>query len=226
MKKLAIKTAAFVMIPVIAMADQSVYIDQTGETFDFTITQSGDGNAIGDVSDVSPYFVFDGDSQVIDITQTGDYNTITGNMQGDNINFNLVTTGDTNTWDITSTMMDYSTLTFNVTGIGNDLIFSLGQSVSAQYTTLTYDIVGNDNDGTWTIDADGVTQDVDITGDDNVLIYTATGYGTSVDGHTLTADVQGSNNAITILQETTIAASNINITTDGSDQILSITQSD
>ena len=226
MNKLAIKTAVFVMIPAIAMADQSVYIDQTGETFDFTITQSGDGNAIGDASDVSPYFVFDGDSQIIDITQTGNYNTITGDMQGDNINFVLNTTGDTNTLGINGTMMDYSTLTFNVTGIGNALLFSLGQSVSAQYTTLTYDFMGNDNSGTWTIDADGVTHGVDIAGNDNTLIYTATGYGTSVDGHTLTAAVLGSNNAITILQETTIAASNINITTDGSNQILSITQSD
>lgn len=227
MLRLAISTATFVMIPVIAMADQSVYIDQTGETFKLTILQhNGDGNAIGDATSQSPYFVFDGNNQTVDITQTGGLNTITGFMQGDNIDWTLAQTGDANAWDIAGTMMDYSVMNFNVAGSRNDLSFNLGQIISAQYTTLTYNITGSDNMGTWTIDADGVTQTVNITGDYNTLSYTATGYGTSVDGHTLTADVQGNNNAITILQETTTAASNININTIGSNQIIGITQSD
>lgn len=226
MKHIAI-TSIFVMVPFATMADQSIYIDQVGENLNMTITQkSGDGNAIGDVSAPSPYFTIDGDNQTYTINQEGDLNKLRGTVSGDSLTYTLNQIGDGNEFDWLATLSSYSTLTFNITGSYNLIDLQMGQNSSAEYTTLTYDITGDDNTFVMAIDSDGATHTIDVTGDTNAFDITQTGYGSSLDGHTITMTMVGSDNTVTIDQTTTLAASNINMVTDGSNQTITITQSD
>lgn len=226
MKHIAI-TSIFVMVPFATMADQSVYIDQAGENLTMTITQkAGDGNEIGDTSAPSPYFTISGDNQTYTINQEGDLNKLRGTISGDNLTYTLNQVGDGNEFDWLATLSSYSTLTFNVTGSYNTIDLQMGQETSAEYTTLTYNIDGADNTFIMGIDADGVTHTVDVTGDTNTFDITQTGYGSSLDGHTITMTMVGNDNTVTIDQSTTLAASNINMVTDGSNQTITISQSD
>ena len=226
MRHIAI-TSFFVMVPFAAIADQSVYIDQAGENLTMTITQkSGDGNEVGDASAPTPYFTIDGDSQTYTINQEGDLNKLRGSVSGDSLTFSLNQVGSGNEFDWLATLSSYSSLTFNILGNYNIWDLQMGQTVSAEYTTLTYDIDGSDNTFTVSIDADGVTHTVDVTGSTNTFDITQTGYGSSLDGHTLTFSMLGNDNVVTINQSTTLAASNINMVTDGSNQTITITQSD
>jgi len=102
----------------------------------------------------------------------------------------------------------------------------MGQVVSAEYTTLDYGINGSDNIFDIDIDSDGATHTFDLNGDSNEYTITQTGYGSSLEGHLITIDATGDFNEVTILQETTTAQSIINMVTNGSNQVISITQSD
>jgi hypothetical protein len=226
MKHIAI-TSIFVMVPFAAMADQSVYIDQAGENLTMTITQkAGDGNEVGDVSGASQYFTISGDSQTYTINQEGDLNKLRGTISGDNLTYTLNQVGDGNEFDWLATLSSYSTLTFNITGSYNMIDLQMGQETSAEYTTFTYNIDGTDNTFIMGVDADGVTHTVDVTGDANAFDITQTGYGSSLDGHTIKMTMVGNDNTVTIDQSTTLAASNINMVTDGSNQTITISQSD
>jgi hypothetical protein len=119
-----------------------------------------------------------------------------------------------------------SSLTWNIVGSANEVYLNMGQAVSAEYTTLDYNITGNDNIFNIGIDADGATHTFDMNGDSNEYSITQTGYGNSLEGHLLTIDATGDFNTVTILQETTTAQSIIDMVINGSNQVISITQSD
>ena len=226
MKKIAI-AAIVVMVPHITFAEQAIYIDQAGENLNATITQSGgDNNSVGDASATDKYFYIDGDNITLTWGFTGEGNMLTGSISGDSFTYSLDITGDNNILDILATMSSSSDLSWTIVGNANEFALSMGQVVSAEYTTLTYDITGGDNLFDITIDADGATHDFTLNGDGNEFNITQTGYGNSLDGHLITIDATGDFNTFTILQETTVSASIIDMVTNGSNQVISITQSD
>lgn len=226
MKYLAI-TAVFVMVPTIAFADQSVYIDQAGENLNATIIQKfGDNNTIGDVTATDKYFYLDGDNMTLTFGIEGDSNKLIGSIEGDSIDFTLSKVGDNNFFDIMASLSSSSSLTWNIVGSANEVYLNMGQSVSAEYTTLDYNVTGDDNIFNIDIDADGATHTFDMTGDSNEYTITQTGYGNSLEGHLLTINTIGDLNTVTILQETTTAQSIVDMVINGSNQVISITQSD
>jgi hypothetical protein len=226
MKHLAI-TALFVMVPTITFADQSVYIDQAGENLNATIIQKlGDNNTIGDVTATDKYFYLDGDDMTLTFGMEGDANKLIGSIEGDTFDFTLSQIGDNNFFEIMASLSSSSSLTWNIVGSANEVYLNMGQAVSAEYTTLDYNITGNDNIFNIDIDTDGATHTFDMTGDSNEYSITQTGYGNSLEGHLLTIDTTGDFNTVTILQETTTAQSIIDMVINGSNQVISITQSD
>jgi hypothetical protein len=226
MKHLAI-TALLVMVPTITFADQSVYIDQAGENLNATIIQKlGDNNTIGDVTATDKYFYLDGDDMTLTFGMEGDANKLIGSIEGDTFDFALSQIGDNNFFEIMASLSSSSSLTWNIVGSANEVYLNMGQAVSAEYTTLDYNITGNDNIFNIDIDADGATHTFDMTGDSNEYSITQTGYGNSLEGHLLTIDATGDFNTVTILQETTTAQSIIDMVINGSNQVISITQSD
>jgi hypothetical protein len=226
MKHLAI-TALFVMVPTITFADQSVYIDQAGENLNATIIQKlGDNNTIGDVTATDKYFYLDGDDMTLTFGMEGDANKLIGSIEGDTFDFTLSQIGDNNFFEIMASLSSSSSLTWNIVGSANEVYLNMGQAVSAEYTTLDYNITGNDNIFNIGIDADGATHTFDMNGDSNEYSITQTGYGNSLEGHLLTIDTTGDFNTVTILQETTTAQSIIDMVINGSNQVISITQSD
>lgn len=226
MKHLAI-TAVLVMVPTITFADQSVYIDQAGENLNATIIQKfGDNNTIGDVTATDKYFYLDGDNMTLTFGLEGDANKLIGSISGDSLDFTLSKIGDNNLFEIYASLASSSSLLWNIIGSANEVYLNMGQVVSAEYTSLDYTITGGDNIFNIDIDADGATHTLDLNGDSNEFTITQTGYGNSLEGHLLTANMTGDFNNVTILQETTTAQSIVDLVTYGSNQVISITQSD
>lgn len=211
-----------------AYADQSVYIDQvSGDNLIFNITQrNGDGNKVGNPSAPSPYLVIDGSNQTITVLQDGAGNVLTGSIEATTLSFDLTTTGDTNLLDFLISNGDSSDYVLSFTGSGNEVTWVSGASVSSSYADIDYDIIGDYNIFTIGVEADGAKQDLTYSGDSNDVTITQTGFGSAVAGHSIIHNLVGDSNTVTILQETTLAASVINLDTNGSNQVITITQSD
>jgi hypothetical protein len=209
-------------------ADQSVYIDQvSGDNLIFDIVQrNGDGNKVGDPSAPSPYLIIDGSNQTITVLQEGSSNKLTGTIEATTLSFNLTNTGDSNLMDFTIASGDSSDYLISYVGSGNELNWTSGSSVSSSYADINYDIIGDYNIFTIGVESDGAKQDLTYSGDSNEVTITQIGYGSAVGGHIIIHNLVGDSNIVDITQETTLAASVINIDTNGSNQTITITQSD
>ena len=91
---------------------------------------------------------------------------------------------------------------------------------------LDLDVTGDYNVFDWTIDADGVLNNVTVAGDYNDFEIDQNGYGTSIDYHEVIMNMVGDNNVVDIIQETTLNASHIDLDLSGDNQVITITQSD
>ena len=209
-------------------ADQSVYIDQvSGDNLVFDVIQrNGDGNKVGDPSAPSPYLVIDGSNQTITVLQDGSSNKLTGSIEATTLSFNLTNTGDSNLMDFIISNGDSSDYLISYLGSGNELNWTSGSSVSSSYADIDYDIIGDYNIFTIGVESDGAKQELTYSGDSNEVTITQIGYGSAVGGHIIIHNLVGDSNIVDITQETTLAASVINLDTNGSNQTITITQSD
>jgi hypothetical protein len=209
-------------------ADQSVYIDQvSGDNLIFDVIQrNGDGNKVGDPSAPSPYLIIDGSNQTITVLQDGSSNKLTGTIEATTLSFNITNTGDSNLMDFIISNGDSSDYLISYTGSGNELSWTSGSSVSSSYADIDYDIIGDYNIFTIGVESDGAKQDLTYSGDSNEVTITQIGYGSAVGGHIIIHNLVGDSNIVDITQETTLAASVINLDTNGSNQTITITQSD
>jgi hypothetical protein len=155
-------------------ADNSIYIDQAGDSSNINITQDGGGNQIYDVtagSTSTDYATLSGDSQTIDIDQIGGSNVLKLGIQstvlsGVGVNLTYFITGSNSV----------ATLDFNNDGQGTlaNLVFDVTQTGS--YNDLFADILGSNNsvvatatggsynDFNFTINADDVSVNAAISG--------------------------------------------------------------
>jgi hypothetical protein len=194
-------------------ADNSIYIDQSGDFANITINQDGAGNQVRGLQ-----------------SNGGDDKTIAANIRGNSVMVNIDQTGSTNKVDLginatvsgtKSVDLTYSTVNSgNITGSNNTAIFQLGTSS----TTLSNSIVsviqvnggnnaevrmtGNDNQLTALqsggsasltsiVNASGTRQNVTTAGGTgNQVSTTLTGNNGSVD-----INVMGATNVISIAQD-------------------------
>jgi len=190
------------------------------------IQRNGDGNKVGDPSAPSPYLVIDGSNQTITVLQDGSSNKLTGTIEATTLSFNLTNTGDSNLMDFIIANGDSSDYLISYLGSGNELNWTSGSSVSSSYADIDYDIIGDYNIFTIGVESDGAKQDLTYSGDSNEVTITQIGYGSAVGGHIIIHNLVGDSNIVDITQETTLAASVINLDTNGSNQTITITQSD
>ena len=227
----------FVISTVYVYADNEIYIDQVGNGATVEIIQDGSGNVMGgDASQIAAgapsKFVMDGLNLNFNAQMTGSSNKLFGSLYGDGINFDLDIDGSSNQLNFDNDKddvygADNGDYVIDITGGNNDLDLDVASLDGAD--NLDFDLIldGDFNVGDINIDASSLTFDLDITGDNNNLLYNASGY----DGHNFVLTGTGNYWDIEVHQESTLQADSLEIDYDGSgtsttDATICITQSD
>jgi hypothetical protein len=218
------------------IADNEIYIDQTGSNASIDLEQLGSSNIIGGTNAVSGTMtkaILNGGTMTLDINQIGSSNQfLTGGLLGSNFTGFFEFDGDSNIFDIDLDTTglngaDYVDLNIDITGSSNDFELDLGQSSAVDYLNLDWIIDGDSNEFDFDIDYEYATNYIDMLGDSNVVNFTGSGYGaSSSDAGYFYLDLTGSSNTYNITQSSTLAADWLKIESNGSNQNICIIQSD
>lgn len=220
-----------------AMADNEIYIDQIGGGSEITIKQDGSGNVMGgDASQISAgapsQFVLDGLNLNFNAQMIGSSNKLYGSLFGDGISVDLDIDGSSNQFNFDNDKddvygADNGDYVIDITGGNNDLDLDVASLDAAD--NLDFDLIlnGDFNVADINIDASSLTFDLDVDGDNNNLLYNASGY----DGHSFVINGVGNYWDIEVNQESTLQADSLEIDFSGSgtsttDATICITQSD
>jgi len=155
-----------------ATDDNEINIAQTGDTLTLFIDQYGYGNKIGldDFSSSSSPMSVTGTSLNINIDQVGNENLLFGTIAADSSTYNLLFTGDSNSWDWNIGYIgssDASAIDVDITGDSNVMDFDQGYNASAERLDLDLTVLGNTNIFDVDIDVDDAIWNFDITGASN-----------------------------------------------------------
>lgn len=155
-----------------ASDDNEINIEQSGDTFTLYIDQVGYGNKVGldnfeTSSSASP---ITGSSLNFDIDQIGNENLLFGEVTADSSTYNLIWTGDSNSWDWKIGDLgsaDSTNIDVSITGDSNTMDFDQGSVASAERLDLDLTVIGSSNVFDVDVETDDVTFTVDVTGDGN-----------------------------------------------------------
>ena len=214
----------------IFVADNEIYIDQTGATANLDIEQLGSGNLIGGSTATAGSMTaldLDGATMTLDINQLGNSNLFRGDIYADSYTGFFEFTGDSNTFamqtDPDNTYgADSSNLNVNVSGSSN--AFTLNQATNAMASTLDLDwtINGSNNSITSSIDQDLATNYMNISGSDNTFTFDGDGYQGAYFHLTHT----GGSRTINVTQQSTLDNDWLKITSTGSNGTFCVNQND
>jgi hypothetical protein len=218
------------------MADNEIYIDQTGNNVNIDIEQLGSSNLIGGTDAVSGTMtaaVLNGGTWTFDINQIGSSNKfLTDGIFGDNFTGFFEFDGDSNEFEFSMdttglNTADFADINVDVTGSSNTFDWDIAQSSGASYLDLDFILDGDSSDITFDIDSDYYTAYIDIFGDSNTMTLLKSGYGaSSSDGGYFYLDLNGSTNTIEIEQTSTLALDWLKIESDASNSNICVIQSD
>jgi|TARA_B100001094_G_C18188282_1_gene805354 hypothetical protein len=215
-----------------------IYITQSGDGLDLDVVQDGTNNVIGNsTTDVT----LAGDDMTFSITQTGDANIIAAIIKGSTYTGTWTFTGDNNEVDLlcsSSATGDCDTVTLNIatTGDDNDYTLRVGSSADSESSVINFTVTGDDNIINSTVNGKSAALTVTLdnsaslstnssNSDAGVAITTVqTGDG-DAHGHGITLDVTGGGGTIDISQ-TGVKDNIVDLTIDGDDFDVDITQSD
>jgi len=173
------------LVSVFALADNEIYVDQSGNSASIDIEQLGSSNLIGGSSAISGTMTaldLDGVSMILDINQIGASNIFRSDaIDGDNFTGFFEFDGDSNTFTIqgdpTNTYgIDNSNYNVDVTGSTNTFTLNHGTTALAATLDLDWIINGTGNQVTSNINYDGATNYMDIDGNSNTVNFTGSGY--------------------------------------------------
>jgi len=155
-----------------ATDDNEVNITQSGDTLSLYIDQLGYGNKIGlnDFSSGSSASPITGSSLSFNIDQIGNENLLFGTVTADSSTYNLLFTGDSNSFDwlIGDTgSSDSSTIDLDFTGDSNIFDFDQGTFFSAERLDFDITLLGSSNTFDVDVETDDVIWNFDITGSSN-----------------------------------------------------------
>lgn len=200
-----------------------VYIEQAGSSSTIDITQTGDGNRVGSVTEAT---TINGSNTDIDITQIGsanevDIKTATGASSSDiELNF----TGGSNTFDANIGAADSTIINADVTGDSNEIEIcgAFDTTIVANGTTAGACDTGAD------MSQNDIGIDLDINGDTNKVSIARSGVA-GVAGSTevtvnIGSNVASSNNIVNIQQASTTESGVVNLQMDGSSNVVNILQ--
>lgn len=218
------------------MADNEIYVDQTGNNVNIDIEQLGSSNLIGGTDAVSGTMtaaVLNGGTWTFDINQIGSSNKfLTDGIYGDNFTGFFEFDGDSNEFEFSMdttglNTADFADINVDVTGSSNAFDWDIAQSSGASYLDLDFILDGDSSDITFDIDSDYYTAYIDIFGDSNTMTLLKSGYGSSSsDGGYFYLDLDGSTNTIEIEQKSTLAADWLKIESNASNSNICVIQSD
>ena len=215
-----------------------IYIDQVGDSLDLDIVQDGQNNKIGTALVDAD---FDGDNMTFSITQTGNTNEITADIQGNTYTGTWVFTGNSNTVDLlcdSSANGNCETVTLNITNTGdsNAYTINIGETGDAENATIAFTVTGDNS--VINTDVDGTNSDITVvmnnsaslattsanSDEGNQLDLTQTGNGDSL-GHSITLNITGGGSTYTVTQSG-IYDNKVDATFNGDSQDVDITQRD
>lgn len=215
-----------------------IYIDQVGDSLDLDIVQDGQNNKIGTALVDAD---FDGDNMTFSITQTGNTNEITADIQGNTYTGTWAFTGNSNTVDLlcdSSANGNCETVTLNITTTGdsNAYTINIGETGDAENATIAFTVTGDNS--VINTDVDGTNSDITVvmnnsaslattsanSDEGNQLDLTQTGNGDSL-GHSITLNITGGGSTYTVTQSG-IYDNKVDATFNGDSQDVDITQRD
>jgi len=218
------------------MADNEIYIDQTGNNVNIDIEQLGSSNLIGGTDAVSGTMtaaVLNGGTWTFDINQIGSSNKfLTDGIYGDNFTGFFEFDGDSNVFEFSMdttglNTADFADINVDVTGSSNAFDWDIAESSGASYLDLDFILDGDSSDITFDIDSDYYTAYIDIFGDSNTMTLLKSGYGaSSIDGGYFYLDLDGGTNTINIQQKSTLALDWLKIESNASNSNICVIQSD
>jgi hypothetical protein len=155
-----------------ASDDNEINIEQSGDTLTIYIDQVGYGNKIGldDYSVSSSATPITGTSLTFDIDQIGNGNLLFGTVTSNSSTYNLIWTGDSNSWDWNIGVVgssDSTAIDVDITGDSNTMDFDQGSTASAERLDMDLTLVGSSNVFDVDVETDDVTWDFDILGSSN-----------------------------------------------------------
>jgi len=218
------------------LADNEIYIDQTGNNAAIDLEQLGGSNIIGGddaVSGTMTAAILNGLNMTLDINQIGSSNKfLTDGILGDSFTGFFEFDGDSNEWDFSMdttglNTADSNDINIDITGSFNVADIDIAEVSGASYLDIDWIVDGDSNDATVDIDADYATMYMDILGDSNTLTFIQSGYGaSSSDAKYFYLDLDGSDNTMTLKQQSTLAADWLKIESNASNSNICIVQND
>ena len=219
------------------LADNEIYVDQSGSNASIDLEQLGSSNLIGGTSAVSGTMTaldLDGASMTLDINQIGSSNIFRSDaIDGDNFTGFFEFEGDSNVWDLllNSTGLitaDYVDLNIDVTGSSNEADIKLAEDADTSYLNLDWIITGDSNEFDFDIDYENAVNYMDVNGSSNTINFTASGYSgtTASDSGYFNLDLDGSSNTFNIIQSSTLARDWLSIIANTSNSNICVVQSD
>jgi len=217
-------------LAMVAVADNELYINQSGATANLDLEQLGSSNIIGGTSATSGSMTpldLDGGTMTLDINQIGDSNKFLGDITADNFTGLFEFDGSSNTFNIqvdpTNTYgADGSNLNIDVTGSSNTFNYDQATADLASTLDLDWIIQGDSNTFTIDIDYDLATNYIDVDGDSNTLTLDADG----ADGGYFYLDQTGNSRTFNIQQQSTLANDWLRIDSTGNGGTVCVIQND
>lgn len=227
MKKLISLTA---LLSILVIADNEIYIDQSGATANIDLEQLGSSNIVGGLNAVSGSMTaldLDGDNLTLILNQIGDYNKFLGDIWADTLTASFDFDGDSNEFTIqidpTNTYgADGSNLDIDVTGSSNDFTLDIATNDLASALDLDWIINGDSNVFDFDIDIDSATSYVDIDGDSNSITYDGDGYANGY----FYLDQTGNSRTFNIQQQSILASDWLKIISSGNNGTVCVIQND
>jgi len=211
-------------------ADNEIYIDQSGATFNLDVEQLGSGNIIGGVDAAAGSMTaldLDGGVQTIDINQIGSSNKFLGDITADNFVGFWEFDGSTNVFNVqidpTNTYgADGSNVNVDVTGGTNTFTLDLATTSLASNADIDWVIDGSGNTFDFNINNADATNDVNVDGDDNTVNFTGQGFA----GGYFKLTQVGNSRTFNINQLSTQDNDWLRITSNGSNGTICVIQND
>ena len=211
-------------------ADNEIYIDQSGATFNLDAEQLGSGNIIGGADAIAGTMTaldLDGGTQTIDINQIGSNNKFLGDITADNFVGFWEFDGSTNVFNVqvdpTNTFgADGSNVNVDVTGGTNTFTLDLATTSLASNADIDWVIDGSGNTFDFNINNADATNDVNVDGNDNTVNFTGQGFA----GGYFKLTQVGNSRTFNINQLSTQDNDWLRITSNGSNGTICVIQND
>ena len=219
--KLLLALSLITTTPVFAQSQNTVYIDQIGDSSTIDVTQTGANNVVGTELSKS---IFRGNSQIVTISQIGSNNNSVFNIQGGGANLTSNVTGSFNTVNASCgaapvTSCTDTVITANINGNTNTVDITAGAKSLA-----TVDATGDNNTvgiNSSTTNLLGARARVTTTGGNGNTISVSQSGTAGLNGFDATVDITGGSNTIGVTQSGTVD-STVNIKSVGSNNTITV----